>query len=355
MEGKNCFDPANPFNCATLGVMCGSSPTCNDPSLHDALVDYAHGGPDCAVSVIGGYRYRGCRMPSLDGTYFYGEYCGWIKSFELDGSGNPINGQDWTSALDPSGGLPFDLLSFGVDAQQEIYIADQSGSVLKIGPLFTDYEVSGPGAGMPVLLAGGGGDWAWEDLQFTTMHPVDYYRVYRGVPNGNFSCIHSTFDPEWIGGDPDDPFPGELFAYIVTAVSGTPEEETSGGDPPRTLTSPCSPPSGCGDGAREDPELCDGSDLGGETCTSQGFDGGVLACNGTCDGFDTSTCSLCGNTVCELFGGVGGEDCLSCSVDCNGAQSGNPQNRFCCGNAGGENPVDCTDSRCTGGGNTCAP
>ena len=101
--------------------------------------------------------------------------------------------------------------------------------------------------------------------------------------------------------------------------------------------------------------MCDGSDLGGETCTRQGFDGGVLACNATCDGFDTSTCSLCGNTVCELFEGVGGEDCITCSLDCNGAQSGNPQNRFCCGNAGGENPVDCADSRCTGGGNTCAP
>jgi hypothetical protein len=293
-------------------------------------------------------------MPSLDGTYFYGEYCGWIKSFELDMAGNPINGQDWTSSIDPGGTLVFDLSSFGGDAQQEIYITDEGGSVLLISPLFTDFEVSGPGA-LPVMFAGSGGDWTWEDLEFTSMHPVDYYGVYRGVPNGTFTCIAGRVDPEWAGGDPDDPLPGELFAYIVTAVSGTPEEETSSGDPPRTLTGPCPEPTGCGDGVRNGAEVCDGSDLDGETCTSQGFTDGALACNGTCDGFDTSTCSLCGNTVCELFGGGGGEDCLSCSIDCNSVQGGNPQNRFCCGNAGGENPVDCTDSRCTGGGNTCAP
>ncbi len=106
----------------------------------------------------------------------------------------------------------------------------------------------------------------------------------------------------------------------------------------------------CGNGVQEEGEVCDGDDLGGETCQSQGFDGGTLACNETCDGFDTSDCHVCGNHICELSGG---EDCLSCPQDCNGVQTGKPSDRFCCGDGDGENPVDCSDSRCTGDGNTC--
>jgi len=46
----------------------------------------------------------------------------------------------------------------------------------------------------------------------------------------------------------------------------------------------------CGDGAIDVPgEQCDGSDLGGETCTSLGFAGGLLACDGSC-AFDTASC-----------------------------------------------------------------
>ena len=49
----------------------------------------------------------------------------------------------------------------------------------------------------------------------------------------------------------------------------------------------------------------------------------------------------------------GGEDCLSCPTDCNGVQSGNPGNQYCCGDGAGTNPVDCSDSRCTASGYTC--
>jgi beta-lactamase superfamily II metal-dependent hydrolase len=37
--------------------------------------------------------------------------------------------------------------------------------------------------------------------------------------------------------------------------------------------------------------VCDGIDLAGQTCASQGFDGGTLACNANCGSFDTSGCS----------------------------------------------------------------
>jgi hypothetical protein len=115
-------------------------------------------------------------------------------------------------------------------------------------------------------------------------------------------------------------------------------------------TSQCSD---CGNDVAESAEVCDGTDLSGESCVSQGFESGTLVCNLTCDGFDTSGCTFaqCGNDICEPGGG---EDCLSCEGDCNGAQSGNPGNRYCCGDGDGENPVSCNDARCAANGNTCS-
>lgn len=77
-------------------------------------------------------------------------------------------------------------------------------------------------------------------------------------------------------------------------------------------------------------------------------------CPGTASGqsVDLQGCScdqggqfaVCGNGACEISGR---ESCITCPEDCNGAQSGNPNNRFCCGDGVGENPVDCGDSRCS--------
>jgi hypothetical protein len=45
----------------------------------------------------------------------------------------------------------------------------------------------------------------------------------------------------------------------------------------------------CGDNVAEGSETCDGSDLKGQTCQSQGYGGGQLQC-ASCQGFDTSGC-----------------------------------------------------------------
>jgi len=96
---------------------------------------------------------------------------------------------------------------------------------------------------------------------------------------------------------------------------------------------------------------CNSESGGGEYQYLQGFTQGTLACNATCDGFDTSACSTCGNMVCET---LAGEDCLSCLDDCNGEQSGGPGSRYCCGDGDGDTPVGCEDPRCTANGNTCS-
>jgi hypothetical protein len=55
----------------------------------------------------------------------------------------------------------------------------------------------------------------------------------------------------------------------------------------------------CGNNIKEEGEQCDGSDLGGQTCTSLGYSGGTLSCYSNCT-FNTSNCFFSGG------GGGGG-------------------------------------------------
>jgi hypothetical protein len=55
----------------------------------------------------------------------------------------------------------------------------------------------------------------------------------------------------------------------------------------------------CGNGVLESGEVCDGADLRGQTCVSQGFSGGTLACNAGCGAFDTSGCVTCNSDVTD--------------------------------------------------------
>lgn len=48
--------------------------SCNDPTLIPPLLDYQHGyGPDLGNSVTGGVVYRGTAVPSLTGSYIFGD------------------------------------------------------------------------------------------------------------------------------------------------------------------------------------------------------------------------------------------------------------------------------------------
>ncbi len=81
----------------------------------------------------------------------------------------------------------------------------------------------------------------------------------------------------------------------------------------------------CGDATIQCSEDCDGTDLGGETCVSQGFDSGTLACDGGC-GFDTSACV---GSCLDPGEGLG---CNSSTLCCSGVGNctgGKPSNRVC--------------------------
>jgi hypothetical protein len=83
-------------------------------------------------------------------------------------------------------------------------------------------------------------------------------------------------------------------------------------------TSGCTKGPACGDGVVDAGEDCDGADLDGATCESQGFDGGRLACGDDCT-FDTSGCTAapaCGNGAIDGMeacdgADLDGQDCVS--------------------------------------------
>src|SRR3989344_4868139 len=88
----------------------------------------------------------------------------------------------------------------------------------------------------------------------------------------------------------------------------------------------------CGNNVLETGEVCDGTNLAGQSCNTQGFTGGTLSCATNCLSFNTNLCTtnLCGNNVvetgevcdgtslagrsCNNQGFTGGT--LSCSADC---------------------------------------
>jgi glucose/arabinose dehydrogenase len=86
--------------------------------------EYSHAGGNC--SVTGGHVYRGTRVPSLQGFYFYGDYCsGKIWSLAR------VGGQ-WhaTLILDTD----FLISSFAEDEAGELYVVDLRGSIYRFDP-----------------------------------------------------------------------------------------------------------------------------------------------------------------------------------------------------------------------------
>ena len=84
----------------------------------------------------------------------------------------------------------------------------------------------------------------------------------------------------------------------------------------------------CGDNIIQNPnqdgesEVCDGTNLGGEDCVTQGFEGGDLACNVDCLSFDVSSCTSGAPASCNGSwnppedSGVECDGGANCNPDC---------------------------------------
>ena len=110
MEGSACYQPSS---------------GCNRSGLTLPVYEYGH---DQGCSITGGLVYRGCRMPALAGTYFFGDFCrGSLRSLRVQ-NGQATEVREW-----PLAGVQ-SVSSFGADADGELYVVDYAGSVFRLEP-----------------------------------------------------------------------------------------------------------------------------------------------------------------------------------------------------------------------------
>lgn len=142
------FEPANTggrnygWTCME-GTVCSNLPgcTCNSSAFTAPIYEFSHSAGSCAV--IGGYVYRGCDIPSLQGTYLYADLCGgYIKSLRYSPTAGVSQHQDRTAELGVA--TTQFIYSFGEDGFGELYYAGNAG-IFKI--------IAGP----PVLPTCGNG------------------------------------------------------------------------------------------------------------------------------------------------------------------------------------------------------
>ncbi|MDG6257453.1 MAG: PQQ-dependent sugar dehydrogenase [Methanomicrobiaceae archaeon] len=134
-EGAHCVDPGT----------CPSTGPRGEP-LIDPVLEYPNtarpGGMGAAV--IGGYVYRGTRVPALNGTYLFGDWVGTGGGLTLFAAVPPFgDGAQWTMAplavAENGTAQPgLYLLGFGQDIAGEMYVltSDASGPAGGTGKIF---------------------------------------------------------------------------------------------------------------------------------------------------------------------------------------------------------------------------
>ena len=112
MEGLHCYEP---------------STGCDRTGLTLPVWEYSH---DLGISITGGFVYRGTLASSLEGRYVFADY-GTGRIWALAGDGPEVQVEEIMNTN-------LAISSFGVDAQQELYVLAFNGSI---------YRFTGDGAG----------------------------------------------------------------------------------------------------------------------------------------------------------------------------------------------------------------
>jgi glucose/arabinose dehydrogenase len=96
---------------------CFQRGDCSTAGLQLPVTEYDHSQ---GCSITGGYVYRGAAYPSLNGAYFYGDYCsGRIWALSRGANGRWVSHQMLETGLSIS--------SFGEDQAGELYVLDLNG------------------------------------------------------------------------------------------------------------------------------------------------------------------------------------------------------------------------------------
>lgn len=125
-EGTHCFDPQNPGAPAAGCPETGS----RGEMLTGPIIEYPNAGqPDgIGQAVIGGYVYRGSSIPALQGQYVFGDWStgdGTLFAAVPAEGGNattPWSMSELAVAGTGAGGVGAYILSFGQDAENELYV-----------------------------------------------------------------------------------------------------------------------------------------------------------------------------------------------------------------------------------------
>ncbi|MFN0009750.1 MAG: PQQ-dependent sugar dehydrogenase [Planctomycetota bacterium] len=206
------FEPAGGPGGRNYGWKCmeGSSCSglggcnCTDPTLVLPIQDYTHA---LGCTVVGGYVYRGTKIPAFQGHYIYADYCSsTIWSFSYNGTVQNFTIR--TGELDPIGALSIQTItSFGEDAEGELYLCDSSGGeIFRIEgqcPAPADYCTAAPnsaGPGGANMTSSGSGSISQNNLVLGTIHlPPERSAYYfygpasASVPLYNgFLCVGGT-------------------------------------------------------------------------------------------------------------------------------------------------------------------
>jgi glucose/arabinose dehydrogenase len=132
-EGDHCFNPSS---------------NCDPGGLTDPIYEYGRGGTPFRCAITGGFVYRGERMATMQGRYFFADYCsGQVWSFRL------LNGQAF-DLIDHSTefGTINSINSFGLDGSGELYVVSQAGKIYKMVPAGLTIDAGAVAAGTNATL-----------------------------------------------------------------------------------------------------------------------------------------------------------------------------------------------------------
>jgi glucose/arabinose dehydrogenase len=113
--GWNLMEATHPFE--------GDEPEDHVPPIYE----YETNGPEgCAVT--GGYVYRGSAIDALQGAYLYSDACnGSVRALAVDETGEVVEQTELGVGAER-------VVSFGQDADGELYVLDLSGPVYRLDP-----------------------------------------------------------------------------------------------------------------------------------------------------------------------------------------------------------------------------